>query len=138
MLAKVTIIGVKPAFQHLVDISKWEPRLQRLYLVADVNNRFDRDAVMLHDGVNKLGRVVAKQAPAIREFLDAASLDRGQDQVIVCELGELIAPDGVDPDSVWASSVCVAGRGLVYERIARKNASVKTPEGYACLKQKFT
>lgn len=125
MLSKVTVVGVKEAFSRLVQVSNQPLGEQQLYLVADTNNRLDPDAVMLHDGVNKLGRVVTKDACVIREFLDNASLDRGQDQVIVVSLAPLVLPEGVNGRSVWASSVCVAGLGLVYERVARKHAQHK-------------
>ena len=124
MLAKVTVVGIKPAFRRLFEVSRQPIGEQQLYLLAD-SNPLDHEAVMLHDGVNKLGRVVAKEARVIREYLDNASLDRGQDQVIVVSLAPLVPPQGVSPSTVWASSICVAGIGLVYERVARKHAEHK-------------
>lgn len=123
MLARVTITGFakydadNQVFARLRAASHRPAEDQLLFLVADVHNKFDKNAVMLHDGVKKLGNVVAAQAPAIRKLLDDAAIEHGQDQVIVMYLGEL----GNQPN--W-SSLTLQGIGMVYERVARKHAAL--------------
>lgn len=96
---------------------------QLLFLVADVNNKLNTNAVMLHDGIRKLGYVVATQAPEIRALLDKLSLEMGQDFVIVVSFNFPAMTGGYDPKTFeQSSSINVSGVGMVYERLARKYA----------------
>jgi hypothetical protein len=85
---------------------------QLLFLVAEANNR---QAVMLHDGVRKLGNVAPHEAQAVRKLLDDAAVEHGQDQVIVMKLISL------DDVTAW-TSLTMTGIGMVNERVARKHA----------------
>lgn len=123
MLARVTVTGFSKydadsqVFERLRAASRRPAEEQLLFLVADVRNKLNSDAVMLHDGVKKLGNVVASQAPAIRKLLDDAAVEHGQDQVIVMYLGDL------GDQHNW-SSLTLQGIGMIYERIARKYAAI--------------
>jgi hypothetical protein len=83
-----------------------------------VNNKFDKDAVMLHNGLNKLGYVAANQAPEVRKYLNEEAVTRGQDAVLVVSIGLIETDLGT-----WSSSFTVKAVGIVYERIARKYAA---------------
>lgn len=89
-----------------------------MFLVPDVGNRFDKNAVMLHDGRAKLGYVAAKEVLEVKRVLDELSSTVGQDQVLVIE----IQPIANERDFSWSSSFNVKVIGAVYERIARKCA----------------
>lgn len=121
MLSKITVVGMKyhtktDAFGTIIAASAKEPEEQLLFLVADPSNTVDKNAVMLHSGVNKLGYVAAGEAEGIRKFIDQESLKAGQEQVIVVAVAPL------SENARWGSSIAVKGIGLVYERIARKYA----------------
>lgn len=117
-LEKVTIVGMRHhqgSFERIIEASKRKrPLHQGLFLVHDVNNRFDVNAVMLHDGVRKLGYVQAAQAATVRALLKAEGERAGQDVVIVVSM-----PPQSD-SAAWSTSFNVKGVGMVYERIARK------------------
>lgn len=122
-LEKVTIVGMKyyegnQAFDRITESSQRPVEDQLLFLVQDVHNKFDKNAVMLHDGSRKLGHVVQAEAIAIRALLDRVGSERGQDQVIIVTLPKILNKDAFK----WSSSFNVKGIGMVYERIARKHA----------------
>ena len=98
--------------------SKRPVKDQRLFLVRDVNIKFDENAVMLHNGHRKIGYVTAKDAPKIRKIIDNLTEMMGQDQVIVVKHTSKIISDSFN----WSSSIVVKGVGHVYERYARKVA----------------
>jgi hypothetical protein len=123
LLAKVTIVGMKyyernQAFDRIVEASTRRTVDQLLFLVQDVNNPFDKDAVMLHDGVKKLGHVAAPEASAIKKFLDEIGIERNQNHVIVVSMQPIASKDAFK----WSTSFNVQGIGMIYERIARKYA----------------
>lgn len=107
--------------EFIYDASLLEPSEQRLFLVRDVNNQFDSNAVMLHNGARKLGYVSAQQAPKIRKVIDELSLIEGKDQVLVLNLAKQESPSA----TIWATSLDMKVVGYVYERIARKLATEK-------------
>lgn len=116
-LSKITIVGMKyynGAYQYLAAAAQRPTLQQRLFLVPDVGNKFDSNAVMIHDGVRKLGHVAAGEAAFIRKWIDEKSVDLGYDVVIVVSLGSGISR------IEWASSLTVAAVGFCYERLARK------------------
>ena len=105
------------AHERIIEASRRAPENQCLFLVPDVNNKFDKDAVMLHDGVQKLGHIAAEECAAVRRFLEKEALSRGQDAVLVA----YVPP--IKSDSFqWSTSFNVKVVGIVYERIARKFA----------------
>ena len=106
----------KSSFRRIAAASKREAAEQALFLVSDIGNKFDKNAVMLHDGTNKLGHVAATEAAQIRRILDQETTNEGQDQVIVVYLPE-IKNDG---NFEWSTSFNVTATGIVYERLARK------------------
>jgi hypothetical protein len=120
-LASITIVGMRHhanSFDKIIAASSRPVHEQLLFLVPDVNNRFDKNAVMLHDGQNKLGYVAAREVPQVKEIIDELSKQAGQDQVLVVEVQPVINPR----DFSWSSSFNARVVGAVYERIARKCA----------------
>lgn len=107
----------KGAHGRIIEASRRAPEDQCLFLVSDVHNQFDKNAVMLHDGVQKLGHIAAEECGAIRKLLEKESLDRGQDAVLVVHVPP-IKSDSFN----WDTSFNVKVVGIVYERIARKFA----------------
>lgn len=105
------------AHERIIEASRREPKDQCLFLVPDVNNKFDKDAVMLHDGVQKLGHVAAAECGAVRRYLEKEALARGQDAVLV-----VYVPPIKSDNFQWSTSFNVKAVGIVYERIARKFA----------------
>lgn len=106
------------SFDAIIAASKRPERDQRLFLVPDLGNKFDENAVMLHNGKVKLGYVAAGEAVKVKQVLTDLTKERGQDQVIVVTL----PPVKREGDFSWSSSITVKGVGFVYERIARKHA----------------
>lgn len=106
------------AFDRIVAASNMPDEDQLLFLVPDEGNKFDTNAVSLHDGVRKLGHVSAREAPMIRKFIDRLSREKGQDQVLVVKARQIANKDSFK----WSTSFNVSCIGVVYERIARKHA----------------
>jgi hypothetical protein len=120
-LAKITIVGMRhhgAAFDKIIAASKRPAKDQCLFLVADVNNKFDANAVMLHNGKVKLGYVAAAEAARVKAVLDDLSKASGQDHVLVVKHAEVRRPG----DFSWCTATNVTAVGHVYERIARKFA----------------
>jgi hypothetical protein len=107
----------KGAHDRIIEASRRAPEDQCLFLVPDVNNKFDKDAVMLHDGVAKLGHIAAGECAEVKRFLEKERLTRGQDAVLVVHVPP-IKSDSFN----WSTSFNVKVVGIVYERIARKFA----------------
>jgi hypothetical protein len=119
-LVSVTIVGMKhyaDAFDKIIEISKRDRPDQCLFLVPDINNKFDKNAVMLHNGVSKLGHVVLAEAIEIRKILADQVLKFGQDVVLVVSIPPMTE------NFRWSSSLSVRVVGVVYERFARKYAA---------------
>lgn len=89
---------------------------QCLFLVPDVHNKFDKNAVMLHNGSNKLAYVAAQEAIEVRKVLQEEADARGHDVVLVVTT----TPIKEDGAFKWATSFNVKVIGVVYERVARK------------------
>lgn len=114
----VTIVGMRfypGAFKALWEASKSE-RSQHLYLVAEVDNNYDINAVMLHNGKQKLGSVTAIQAPSIKRLMKKMRDETGSDAVIVCT----IVTHQSFADFSSRGSLTIQGKYSVNERLARK------------------
>lgn len=107
----------KDAHERIIEASRRPPEEQCLFLVPDVGNKFDKNAVMLHDGVRRLGHIAANECAEVKRLLDKEALERGQDAVLVVN----IPPIKTD-NFIWSTSFNVKVVGIVYERIARKFA----------------
>ena len=105
------------AHDRIIEASRRAPENQCLFLVPDVNNKFDKSAVMLHDGVQKLGHIAATECIEVKKFLEKESLERGQDAVLV-----VYVPPIKSDNFNWSTSFNVKVVGIVYERAARKYA----------------
>lgn len=92
---------------------------QCLYLVAEVDNKYDVNAVMLHNGKMKLGSVNATDTAKIKRLLNEwhqQNAKAGED-VIVCRCDAIY----IDPQTFgFKGSVQVHGMHRVNERLARK------------------
>ena len=108
----------KDSFDTIIAASKRPAKDQCLFLVADVGNKFDANAVMLHDGRVKLGYVAASEAAKVKGILTSLASEHGQDQVIVVT----VPPVKNEGDFSWSTSISVKAVGYVYERVARKHA----------------
>lgn len=113
----------KGAHERIIEASRRAPENQCLFLVPDVNNKFDKDAVMLHDGISKLGHIAATECGPVRRFLEKEALARGQDAVLVVHV-----PPIKSDNFSWSTSFNVKVVGIVYERIARKFAQSIVPK----------
>ena len=97
----------------------YAPYKQNLYLVAEVDNNNDVNAVMLHNGKQKIASVSATDAPAIKRIL-AERLDGSKgDDVIVCTIDRIY--ESLD-DFTYRGSITIRGIYRVNERFARKYA----------------
>lgn len=92
---------------------------QHLYLVAEVDNNHDINAVMLHNGKQKLGSVTSIQAAAIKQLLQGMRDKAGNDQVVVCFVDRIY--ESVE-DFAYRGSITIHGKYSVNERLARKFA----------------
>jgi hypothetical protein len=94
---------------------------QCLYLVPEQSNKYDSNAVMLHNGKQKLGSVEANDAAKVRHLLDKWKNENcggiaGEDVIVVkCD------PMYIDPQTfAFKGSIKVRGMYRVNERLARK------------------
>lgn len=106
------------AHDRIIEASNREASDQCLFLVADVHNQYDKAAVMLHNGVQKLGHVAASECDAVRRYLTRESEAHGQDVVLVVHV-----PAIKDDSFLWDTSFKVKAVGVVHERVARKFAA---------------
>jgi hypothetical protein len=84
-----------------------------------VNNPFNKEAVMLHDGKAKIGVVHSTdKARAIRKYIDELSAKLGYDVVLV------VSSPPLGKEFLGFTSLNVHIEGYVYERYARKFAAV--------------
>jgi len=131
MIRDVTIVGMRfypGAFEYLKEASRRRDVFdQHLYLVADVTNKHDCNAVMLHNGKQKLGSVNALQATALRKVFAKwrAEPDSPGDEVIVCRVDRI---DYTAEDFKFVGSIVVHGKHRVSERLARKYADKFRPK----------
>jgi hypothetical protein len=120
-LSRVPIVGMRFHGDaiRLIDKIKSESSSLRqcLYLVPEVGNQYDKNAVMLHDGKRKLGYVSREFASTIRPVLEQWKRQNEDNQtgddVVVCTL----------VNSGWnshESTTFVTGIFRVNERVARK------------------
>ena len=93
---------------------------QHLYLVAEVDNDNDINAVMLHNGKRKLGNVAANEAPALKRILTSWKSGPKGDDVVVCSIDRISINER--QDFPFRGSIVVHGKHRVNERLARKYA----------------
>jgi hypothetical protein len=97
---------------------------QFLFLVPEVDNVHDINAVMLHNGHKKLGSVEARSAAAIKRLMvewQNASDSRSED-IVVCRI-EPTYRSSLE-DFKYRGSITVRGMYRVNERLARKFAKL--------------
>jgi hypothetical protein len=99
---------------------------QHLYLVSDINNKYDSHAVMLHNGRQKLGSVTSTECHQIRELMKKWSEEDGQDSVVVCKISKVWSSQ--EDEFMRAPTIKVHGMQRVNERLARKFAAKNEKE----------
>lgn len=124
MLSPVTIVGMRfysGAHDYIHDASRQDVLEQCLYLVPERDNKYDVNAVMLHNGRKKLGSVEANDAAKVKRLLQQWKSENGGgiegEDVIV------VRCDSVPIDAKtfeFKGSVQVRGMYRVNERLARK------------------
>lgn len=107
--------------EYLKDASSRQGCWQRLFLVRDVGNPYDKNAVALHNGAIRLGHVVRGQAATVAKVLDEMAKELGGDAVIVVQT--MCAIDN------WATLVRVKPIAYSPERPARKFARDELKKG---------
>ena len=122
----VTIVGMRfyqGAHDYLLAqrwVSEYEDK--RLFLVPEVNNRYDTNAIMLHNGKQKLGSVSAEDAARLRPLFDA-----NKDQVLVCNMDSFSGYDKSQFSRL--ASIKVYPKQWADERPARKYADLLSKKG---------
>jgi hypothetical protein len=127
VLETVKVVGMRyysGAHQFLWNINNTSvPEDRCLFLVADVANTHDKNAVMLHNGKQKLGNVRREDAPRIKNLLDKWKQESGYEMVIAVNYlhhrGNTFAE--------FTAKLDMAFRGLfkINERTARKFSKLK-------------
>jgi hypothetical protein len=107
--------------EYLKDASTRLGCWQRLFLVRDVGNKYDKNAVALHNGATRLGHVARDQAVEVAKALDEMAKELGGDAVIVVQTFGTI--------DNWATSVRVKPIAYCVERPARKFARDELKKG---------
>lgn len=106
------------AHEVLLNTSKQKVDDQLLFLVAEVDNNHDINAVMLHNGKQKLGSVTATEAPRLKQMLQKwRDSNDGKDDVVVCRMWRI---DHSLDYFKNMGSISVRGVHRVNERLARK------------------
>lgn len=105
------------AHEYLFKALKLRSYQQCVYLVPEVDNKYDSNAVMLHNGKQKLGSVSATEAPAIKRLLESY----GKNNVLICSYAtgwdmNFESFKRLGSISVWSTEI-------VNERLARKFAA---------------
>jgi hypothetical protein len=92
---------------------------QFLYLVPEVNNQYDVNTIMLHNGKQKLGSVEAHSAAPIRQLMEKWKNEGGSgEDVVVCSMDSFY--DSGLQEFKHRGSLKVRGMYRVNERLARK------------------
>ena len=96
-----------------------------MFIVPEVNNATDSNAIMLSDGRKKIGSVAASEAAVLRRVFEKWRAERGYDEVVVVQFKY---PPSVDTtydveNFKRLGSFGVKGIYRVHERLARKFAA---------------
>ena len=111
----------KDAFDYLLKAAEKKDVFdQHLYLVVEADNKHDVNAVMLHNGRQKLGTTVATEAPLLKRLMTNWKTGSRDDSVVVCNIDRIYINKKVD--FPFRGSIIVHGKHRVNERLARKYA----------------
>ena len=125
-LSEVKVVGLKyypTAFDSLKRAGSIRETAERcLFLVAEEDNPHDPNAVMLHDGKNKLGSVSRDDAQDVRNLLAKWKKERGYDEVVVVTI-PWMGPQAMS-QLRYDGFIKVQGIYRVNERLARKFADM--------------
>lgn len=95
---------------------------KRLFLVPEVNNQYDSNAIMLHNGKQKLGSVSAEDASKLRLLFE-----KNKDRVLVCNMDSFSGYDKSQFSRL--ASIKVYPKQWADERPARKYADQLSKKG---------
>lgn len=109
------------AHEYLHRASKLDVFDQCLYLVPELDNKYDVNAVMLHNGKKKLGSVEANDAARVKRLIQQWKNENGGgitgEDVVVVRCDRIM----IDPQTFeFKGSIVVRGMYRVNERLARK------------------
>jgi hypothetical protein len=127
VLSSVTIVGMRfyaGAHEYLHKAGQHQDVFdQCLFFVPVVDNMFDVNSVMLHNGKKKLGSVEAKDAARIKRLLDEWRIENPThiEDVIVVRM-DYLHNQGL-ADFKYRGSITVRGMYRINERFARKFAN---------------
>lgn len=124
MLSPVTIVGMRfyaGAHDYIHRASKEDVLYQCLYLVPEKDNKYDVNAVMLHNGKIKLGSVESNDAAKLKRLFSEWEAENGGgipgEDVLVVRCDSM----PIDAKTFeFKGSVHVRGMYRVNERLARK------------------
>ncbi len=132
ILSNTTIVGMRfypGSFDSLANSVSTVKRSTEFYgfmfIVPEVNNASDVNAVMLHDGKQKIGSVSSVEAPALKRMFERWRSECGYSEVVVARFSQL--PDLNTQYELEnfkrLGSLKVDGMYRVNERLARKYAA---------------
>lgn len=96
-----------------------------MFIVPEVGNSKDVNAIMLSNGKQKLASIAASEAPALKALFEAWRSARGYDEVIVVDfVSQPMVNTTWEADNFKRlGSFKVKGTHRVHERLARKFAA---------------
>lgn len=100
------------------------PEEKMLFILPEVNNRVDSNAIMLSNGKQKLGSVAAIEAAKLRGMFDRWKREKGYDEVVVAtfKYTPFLNTATEIADFRRRGSIVLTGVLRVHERLARKFA----------------
>lgn len=128
-LSNITIVGMRfypGSYDSLIKSIRTRDETERfMFIVPEVNNTTDSNAIMLSDGRKKIGSVAASEAAVLRRVFEKWRAERGYDEVVVVQFKY---PPSVDTaydveNFKRLGSFGVKGIYRVHERLARKFAA---------------
>lgn len=125
----VTVVGMRFYPTSIESLQRaaliQEPEAKLLFLVGEVDNEYDINAVMLHDGKNKIASVCSEDARSVRAMLQQWRDKTGVDNVIVCSFNKYAAAHEMKN----YMSIKLKCHYRVDERLARKFAGEEHKKG---------
>ena len=129
LLLDLTVVGMRfyeGSYDSLIrSIRQPVKSHRRLFLVPEVDNKHDVNAVMLSNGCRKIASVAAAEAPKLKALFEKWRCEKGYDEVIVVDF--VYTPS---VETQWEvnnfkrlGSIKVKGLYRVHERLARKFAA---------------
>jgi len=129
LLSELTLVGMRfydGSYDSLIRSARQPVKSHRLmFLVPEVDNKQDVNAVMLSNGRQKIASIAAAEAPMLKALFERWRREKGYDEVIVVDF---VCTPSVETQ--WEvnsfkrlGSIKVKGLYRVHERLARKFAA---------------